>query len=419
MKKITIDTSIFPKIVGIIIDGEKGKSSIDLPRGVNLLYLKDIKDKTEINLLEKYAYGVQFTDDEYKTLFSLFLNNTPRISHQSRNINDFIDQFGIDIVNNQGHIEFNIKEDYIQQVRVDTWEDITIDLLKSNYSDIINCFDFGDIRIDLGSWVSDANKQRQSLLNSFRSAFMYTLIGFIYGDDKDLYDSFIDYFENEFYKRIALLNGIWKQRSETDVIKYIPIFDSFYNLDGNSPDELIKTIHAVLADDSIVKDERKMIQNRLIDGALDFHNNLDPQSESLEQGLIKPVVNYLMELQTAEDDLLAAKTLLEQNLYESVINRSYYSMMHALKALLEHKNKLDDWEPGILNVNESHKALELKLRELEMQGIIDISYVNDFLYVKQKRWIADYNVSSFSKSECEQCINKAISFIDEVKRISL
>lgn len=39
------------------------------------------------------------------------------------------------------------------------------------------------------------------------------------------------------------------------------------------------------------------------------------------------------------------------------------------------------------------------------------------LYVKQKRWIADYNISKVHEVESNECLNKASSFLSEVKRI--
>lgn len=83
-----------------------------------------------------------------------------------------------------------------------------------------------------------------------------------------------------------------------------------------------------------------MIRDRLIDGSKDFHSKRDPQSVTLEHELIKPVVNYLIELQSADENISAATILYNQKLYEASINRSYYSMMNALKALLENKELL-------------------------------------------------------------------------------
>lgn len=402
--------------------GKSGSSefqSIDLPRGANLLYLESISDSQEIRLLKKLTNKEDFSDEDYEMLFNLFLTSTPRLRPPTGNIGDFLQQFGIYVEKKNDKLQFKLITEYIEQIKVDTWDYITVDLLKDVYTDIINCFDFGDIEIYLGAWKSDFDVQKQSLLNAFRSAFMFTLIGFLYGDDRALYTHFNDFFENEFYKRIAFIHGIWKHRKDDNPIKYIPVFDSFYNLQGSSPAELIQIIHSILADENIVQDERLMIKNRLVEGARDLHNNTDSQSLALEQAVVKPVVNYLMEIQSADENLLAAKTLFKQKLYEPSINRSYYSMMHGLKALLENKQQLSEWEPGKLNVNENHKALERKLIDLSSQGIITNEFVSDFQYVKQKRWIADYNIITFSEAECHECIIKAQDFIIEVKKISL
>lgn len=421
MGVITINASIFPRVMSMSL-GEPGSSefqSIDLPRGANLLYLQNVNDSTEIILLKKFANKEDFSDEDYEMLFKLFLTNTPRLSPPIGNVGDFLQQFGVYVEKEDGKFQFKLITEYTPQIKVDTWDYITVALLKDSYTDIISCFDFGDIDIYLGAWKSDFNVQKQSLLNAFRSAFMFTLIGFLYGDDRTLYTHFSDFFENEFYKRIAFIHGIWKHRKDNKPIKYIPVFDSFYNLKGNSPADLIQIIHVILSDENIVQDERMMIKNRLVEGAKGLHSNTDPQSIALEQTVIKPVVNYLIEIQSADENIAAAETLCKQKLHEASINRSYYAMMHALKALLENKQQLSDWEPGKLNVSENHKALEQKLKVLSLQGIITNTFVSDFQYVKQKRWIADYNISTFSEAESLVCINKAKDFIAEVKRISL
>ncbi|MEK4176446.1 hypothetical protein NST97_10840 [Aeribacillus sp. FSL K6-1305] len=62
--KILINSSIFPVIMSIQekdINGEYTKV-YHLPRSVNSLYLENIKDKNEINLLIKYANKEKFSD---------------------------------------------------------------------------------------------------------------------------------------------------------------------------------------------------------------------------------------------------------------------------------------------------------------------------------------------------------------------
>lgn len=419
--KILINSSIFPVIMSIQekdINGEYTKV-YHLPRSVNSLYLENIKDKNEINLLIKYANKEKFSDKEFETMFKFFLNNIkkPDINSESKTI-DFLTNFGVEMINNNGITELQLIEDYVPYIKKETWECIVLDILKDLYTNIIRQYDFGDIQIYLGPWKTDFNEENQSLLNSFRSAFLFTLVSFLYGDNRHLYNSFYEFFNSEFSKRIAFVYGIWKTKKAGEKVKYIPIYDSFFNMKGLQVDELIEIILAVLENNELSMNDKDMIKNAIINGAETFHKNVDAQTLQLEKTLIKPVVNYIMEIQSAADDLKAAQTLHGEQLYNQSVNRSYYSMMHSLKALLEKEKMLSDWEPSVLNVKENHKQLENKLITLVNNGIISQSYLNSFRYVKQKRWIADYNIAKIDEPESKDCINKADEFLSEVKRIT-
>lgn len=81
------------------------------------------------------------------------------------------------------------------------------------------------------------------------------MIGFnIVGDRKNQYTSFVEYFEAEFYKRVSLVYGMWISVEDKANIKYIPLYDSFYNLTGTSKSELISILKAILDNDSKVID---------------------------------------------------------------------------------------------------------------------------------------------------------------------
>lgn len=410
---LKINKNIFPAYPDSSIGGfeDDNFSSTELPRYANLLYLQSIDNSLEYALLKKYANSEAFTDDDYKNLFQFLLGDEQNVP---------VYKYGIQMVTDGEKRKMILVDKYIPQIKIDTWECIALDLLRPLYTDIINCFDFGNIRIDLGAWKSEYDVQKQSLLNAFRSALIFTIVGYLYGDDKDLYFSFEDFFDKEFYKRIALVNGVWKHRKADEQIEYIPIFDSFYNLDGMVSDELRKTIGSILDDEDIATDERNFIRNRLIEGAEEFRSNNTSRQVTLEQNLVKPVVNFVIEMQNAKDNLEAAKKLNtgDESFFSTIINRCYYSMMHATKALLEDKQQLSDWDLDKLNVEEKHNALTRKLDKVSQNGVIDNLYVAELKYVKQKRWIADYNLSVFSKAECDKCINYAEKFLNEVKRIT-
>lgn len=408
--------NVFPVVIECTFEG---MNTIKLPQYANLLYLQSIENSVEKSLLKKYVNGEVFTDEDYENLFRLFIAVAQDLPTTGTESNPFA-PYGISVVVENEKPKVVLIEECIPQIKIDTWECIALDLLRPLYTDIINCFDFGNIRIDLGAWKSEYDVQKQSLLNAFRSALIFTIVGYLYGDDKDLYFSFEDFFDKEFYKRIALVNGVWKHRKADEQIEYIPIFDSFYNLDGMVSDELRKTIGSILDDEDIATDERNFIRNRLIEGAEEFRSNNTSRQVMLEQNLVKPVVNFVIEMQNAKDNLEAAKKLNtgDESFFSTIINRCYYSMMHATKALLEDKQQLSDWDLDKLNVEEKHNALTRKLDKVSQNGVIDNLYVTELKYVKQKRWIADYNLSVFSKAECDKCINYAEKFLNEVKRIT-
>ena len=248
---------------------------------------------------------------------------------------------------------------------------------------------------------------------------MFTIIGFLYGDNRNLYESFNDFFDNEFSKRVSFINAMWKTRNLDEKIRYLPIFDSFYNLKGLQANTLIEVIHAILDNTEIITDDKEMIRNTLIDGAEGFHKNIDGEGRVIEQEIIKPAVNYLIEIQTATADLDASQILYDNRLYNQSVNRSYYALMHSLKALLEKERMLADWVPNVLNVDENHKKLETKLVNLVNKRIIEHQYLADFRYVKQQRWIADYNIAIIEDIVSNDCINRATNFVKEIKRITL
>ncbi|MDL2206142.1 HEPN domain-containing protein [Eubacteriales bacterium OttesenSCG-928-N13] len=418
--ELSINAAIFPMVMGISIGPKDGnlQKAIDLPRGANLLYLHSITDRTELGLLKKYATNEPLSDADYEQLLKLFITNTPRTQPPSMSNMDFLSHFGVELFGADDEIDFRLMATQVPSIKADTWECIALDILRQSYCEIISCFDFGDIAINLGSWKTEFDEIKQSLLNALRSALFFTFVGFLHGDDRSLYPSFMDFFENEFYKRVALVHAVFRSTESGKKIEYLPLFDSFYNLRSSTKADLIQMLQTILNNTDIVLDERMMIKNRLIDGAELFHSNTDAQSIALEQSLIKPVVNFIVEIQTADEDLQAANTLINSQLHNQSINRSYYAMMHATKALLEHNNLLRDWVPNELNVSENHSQLERKLTGLETAGIITSSFIADFQYVKQKRWVADYTLIQFKEAESNECFNRANTFVAEIKRLT-
>ena len=202
---------------------------IDLPRGAYLLYLRNLAIEhniLELRLLEHYAYGVPFSDSEYEELLQLIM--VPVSRNWTQNVQgDFLTPFGIQVsTDNDGNQKFILIEDAIPSIKVETWECIIIDHLKQAALDIISCFDFAssftrkqsnssdseELRYDLGAWKFSGDSSEQSLSNALRTAFMFTLVSYCYGDTKNQYHSFSEFFDAEYFKRVSLVYGIWNNR---------------------------------------------------------------------------------------------------------------------------------------------------------------------------------------------------------------
>ena len=454
-KQIELNPAIFPRVCTLKIESptKKDESScmdigstpldagdirviLDFPRGVNIRYLEmlDIQKNTvEVSLLEKYAYGIHFTDEDFSELLKLILVPTRRKAIAIAN-NDLLATFGVTICfDEKKNFRFEIKEEAIEEVRTDTWDCIIIDLLHKEAFEVIDCFDFNEnyirsdeygedqekqIKISLGAWKHSFDADEQSLSSTLRNAFMFTLAGYYCGDRKEQYSDFYDYFSSEFYKRVLLVHAMWSSRGIDEKIVYVPIYDSFYNLQSTNKNKLVEALKTVLDNDDMAEDERKNFQDHLITAAGEFHQQTNAQSILLEQTLIKPAINYLVLREKAKDTLASAIVLCNEHKYSDCANRCFYAMTFSLKALLEHLGKLSIWKPGELKEAETHAKLESAFANLVNNGHIEQRFYNDFLSVKQERWNCDYSLYVFKEPDARACIAKAENFYLEVELLT-
>lgn len=445
--KIEFNAAIYPKVMSIIlgkpvensaaenIKNMEPELAVDLPRDVYLLYLQkmvnDHKEK-EVELLRKYAYGVALNDSDYSALLDLIMIATPRNWVQSIPNGDIFAPFGVYVDTDENGIKkLNIIDGAEESIKVEAWEGIIIDILKQSAMDIIECFDFesaytrqaantsGDekLHISLGAWKFSSDVAEQKLSNALRTAFMFTLVGYYSGDRKNQYTSFVEYFEAEFYKRVSLVYGMWISVEDKANIKYIPLYDSFYNLTGTSKSELISILKAILDNDSIAIDEKQTLKTQLIESAGEFHSNISATDIALEQTLIKPAINFILLREKAKETLKSAEILYTEDKYVDCANRCYYAMMFALKTLLEHQGKLANWKANELKESETHNSLENGLKDLVTSGELDTADEANFEYVKDQRWKCDYSLYSFQKADAAHCVNLTKQFFLKVETI--
>lgn len=451
--KIEINAAIFPTIMKLAIGKPIPKDSetldddmsagfqdmnlmVELPKSVYLMYLqKMVSEHSEIEtrLLKQYAYGVAFSDEDYEELLKLIM--TPVNRNWTQTVQgDILTPFGIQLcTNDDGEQKFELIETEVPVIKVETWECIIIAHLKKAAFEIIECFDFNssftrkhanssdtsELKISLGAWKFSGDKTEQSLSNALRSAFMFTLVGYHCGDNKDQYQSFSDYFDAEFYKRVSLVHGMWTSRGDKETIEYVPLYESFHNLDGMRKEDLIQMLKAILDNEAIALDDKETLKNRLIEGAGTFHHDIDSTDVALEQSLIKPAMNYILLREKAKESIEAAELLCAQGLYPSCANRCYYAMMDSLKVLLENKGLLPSWNENELKGTESHRILENQFNEFVTQGVLNSVDKAAFEYVKEQRWKCDYSLYVFKKEDAENCVRKVKDFYSKIETIAV
>ncbi|MBC8520730.1 MAG: HEPN domain-containing protein [Methanomicrobia archaeon] len=112
-------------------------------------------------------------------------------------------------------------------------------------------------------------------------------------------------------------------------------------------------------------------------------------------------------LDEAERRIDAAKILLNEGYYKDAVSRAYYSMYYASKALLSMK--------GIQT--KTHRGLTSKIRELAIEGVIEVEYGKNLTKAEDKREIADYGMyKKFSMEEVRALIEDAERFLERIKR---
>ena len=449
MKTIQINKLIFPKVIQITLGKPMPQDAInqnndinvtpdliiDLPRSAYVTYLHNMASKgisTELQLLKKYSESVPFSDNDYnEAIKQILFFNGERNNHISL-AEDLLAPFGIRINNSGEKRTLSVIDSEEDRLRAETWEYILIDILKKSAFEIIECFNFDStfvrtesnnsedekLRYSLMSWCFSHDHDEQTLSNALRSAFIFTLVGYCYGDNKNNYDSFQEYFDTEFYNRVALIYGTWNNRETNSGVQYIPLYDSFHNLSGINKNDLIAIIRAILDDPTVAIDEKQTLKDRLIEGAGAIHNGTSSADVALEQSLIKPVVNFVILREKSKETIESVKLLCDQGHYFDCANRCYYAMMYSLKALLEYKGLLSDWKQHELKESETHAALESKLALLISQGVLSPAEGNDFAYVKDQRWKCDYSLYRFGQCDAKNCLQKAEAFYATIERLT-
>jgi uncharacterized protein (UPF0332 family) len=114
------------------------------------------------------------------------------------------------------------------------------------------------------------------------------------------------------------------------------------------------------------------------------------------------------ELIRAKKALLAAKTLLENQLYEDCVSRAYYAVLHAAKAALTTK----DIEP------ESHNAVKRMFGlHLIKTGEIEKDFAKILTAEQEDRAIGDYNIYiEIEQDRALKRVRDAEKFVERIEK---
>jgi uncharacterized protein (UPF0332 family) len=114
----------------------------------------------------------------------------------------------------------------------------------------------------------------------------------------------------------------------------------------------------------------------------------------------------LHQAQVALDD---AKFLLDGNRSpQSILNRSYYAMFYAALALLQKIGKVPSKHSGVISLFDT---------EFVMKGVFPQELSRDFHKAFELRQVSDYKViEPWSKEKAEETCNKAVRFVEAVKK---
>ena len=114
------------------------------------------------------------------------------------------------------------------------------------------------------------------------------------------------------------------------------------------------------------------------------------------------------ELERAKKALLAAKTLLENQLYEDCVSRAYYAVLHAAKAALATK----DIEP------ESHNAVKRMFGlYLIKTGEIEKDFAKILTAEQEDRAIGDYDIYiEINQDRALKRVTDAEKFVERIEK---
>lgn len=114
------------------------------------------------------------------------------------------------------------------------------------------------------------------------------------------------------------------------------------------------------------------------------------------------------ELVRAKKALLAAKTLLEKDLFEDCVSRAYYAVLHAAKAALALSEIEVETHNGVRSMFGLH---------LVKTGRIEREFAKILIAEQEDREIGDYEIDiEIEEDRARQRVNEADKFVQRIEK---
>lgn len=401
----------FPSIMKINIENLQ----IDIYKDIYIKYIESYSSERLKNIIKMWQDGLDLTGDDYKYIIDgsfIPVRNHPNIMQPST---DLLEQMGIELDRNEsGEFTFGIVEKKVESIGHEVYDSVFINIMKEEIGMLVEDV-FGDVNRTVGLYRVAVDNKEFAIDKACRVAMKFTLLDYMLNQDSSI--DFIEFFIDEFSKRIKLVKFFSDRAQNESDVKYYPIYDHFSNYDTSLLSNLKDKLDLIIQDSVVSSTDKDEILNGLSIQLYSIDDLTDANSIRLINELYQPLLTTTLEVNKCEQILNTAQDLFELATDDnSVVDRCFYSAMHACRALLSKCGILADWSIGTLSPSEKHHTLESKLQNvMQTQAYVYSDFYNDFRYIKAKRWISDYSLYVTERDIAEECLDKARQMCQSVK----
>lgn len=397
-----------------LIKFQIGHLAIDYPGDLYRLYLDSYAPKYIRQIIAKWERGKEFTDRDYYQLVKKVFANP----YKGRSLPEAADLAMICGVECRDS-KLCIRSDARQEVETKTLRFCLEEILSPYTRPILETY-FPQEEFNLGYWQEQINDGRLELDQTVKIAYIFTLYNYLWDQEaQERYGYFLDYYQTELAKRVSFIKQMWENRQPGEGLEYIPIFEDFSNLNPEKGAFMAQVISRILKSQNLQPGEKKIIEEALIRHAKAALNCQDEEANQIKNSLITPVVSEIVSLNKSQEFLRAAQVCMEHKLFNSALNRCYYAMLRAARAVLVSFGYCKPWRGLNLRPVETHEEVLLTFQKVlvEEKGLFEPEQLSFLRKALQKRLVADYADLEIKAREASQILKQAQAFVSRVEEI--